>query len=252
MKTRDAYDILIVGAGIAGSSLAHALSDSSPFQPKRSLKIALLERSLAEPDRIVGELLQPGGVSALSILGLRSCLDNIGAIPVHGYCITYGGQNVQIPYPPAYEGRSFHHGRFVQTLRAKAREAKGVDVIEATVTELIQCTLTNRVLGVRAKETGSNLPKTIFANFVVVADGCFSNFRNQVLGQHTASGRLQTKSHFIGVILKNAKLPIDKHGTVALIPGHGPVLMYQIEQNDTRILIDIKAPLPSDLPVSFC
>lgn len=31
----------------------------------------LLEQSLKEPDRIVGELLQPGGVLALEKLGLR-------------------------------------------------------------------------------------------------------------------------------------------------------------------------------------
>ncbi|KIL56170.1 hypothetical protein M378DRAFT_172928 [Amanita muscaria Koide BX008] len=62
------YDVLIVGAGIAGSALAHALS--TLHRPTGAqLCIALLERSLAEPNRIVGELLQPGGVMALRQLG---------------------------------------------------------------------------------------------------------------------------------------------------------------------------------------
>ncbi|KAJ3005055.1 hypothetical protein NUW54_g4513 [Trametes sanguinea] len=57
------YDVLIVGAGIAGSALAHALSTAAK-ERSRPLRICLLERSLAEPDRIVGELLQPGGIMA--------------------------------------------------------------------------------------------------------------------------------------------------------------------------------------------
>jgi squalene monooxygenase len=56
-------DIIIVGAGIAGCALATALG-------KQGRSVILLERSLKEPDRIVGELLQPGGVWALQKLGI--------------------------------------------------------------------------------------------------------------------------------------------------------------------------------------
>jgi len=56
-----------------------------------------------------------------------------------------------------------------------------------------------------------------------------------------------TKSHFIGAILEDVRLQIPNHGTVALVKGFGPVLLYQISEHDTRILIDVKAPLPSDL-----
>src|ERR1700709_2548942 len=126
------YDILIVGAGIAGSALAHALSLSSA--PRR--RIALLERSLAEPDRIVGELLQPGGIAFLNKLGLQGALEGIDAIPEHGYVVVQDNRIVHIPYPDAREGRSFHHGLFVQALREHAKRARCVDVIEATVNEL--------------------------------------------------------------------------------------------------------------------
>src|ERR1700709_403078 len=112
------YDILIVGAGIAGSALAHALSLSSA--PRR--RIALLERTLAEPDRIVGEILQPGGVSALEELGLASCLENIDAAHLKGFCMLSGDQAVEIPYPRTSEGRSFHYGRFITNLRDAVRK----------------------------------------------------------------------------------------------------------------------------------
>jgi hypothetical protein len=57
-------DVVIVGAGIAGCSLAVALGN-------QGRSVILLEKSLKEPDRIVGELLQPGGVRALEKLGIR-------------------------------------------------------------------------------------------------------------------------------------------------------------------------------------
>ncbi len=42
-------------------------------------RVLLLERDLSQPDRIVGELLQPGGYLMLKRLGLAHVLDNIDA-----------------------------------------------------------------------------------------------------------------------------------------------------------------------------
>src|SRR6266702_3682746 len=201
------YHVVIVGAGIAGSALAHALPASASTSRTAPLRIALLERSLAEPDRIVGELLQPGGVEALRSLGLGACLDDIDAIPMHGYA-----------------------------------------VLEATVTDLIECPLTHRVLGVQARRDGAEHKESFYADLVVVADGCFSNFRSTVMGG-SAKCKPVVRGNFVGAVLEDVTLPIPQHGTVALIKGHGPVLLYQIGQHDTRILIDVKNPLPSDLKV---
>ena len=244
------YDVLIVGAGIAGSSLAHSLSAIVSASRMKPLRIALLERSLSEPQRIVGELLQPGGVLALRRLGMESCLENIGAIPVYGYCVVESNRSVQIPYPKGYEGRSFHHGRFIMALREKAKQAIGVDVIEANVTDLLECEHTQRVIGVRArrKAGGSEaLKESFFADLVFVADGCFSNFRTSVM--RGAGLKPSTRSHFVGAILEDARLPIDKYGTVALVRGCGPVLLYQISNDSTRMLVNVKQPLPPSLKV---
>ncbi|TFK21857.1 squalene epoxidase [Coprinopsis marcescibilis] len=248
MSTQDnQYDVVIVGAGIAGSALAQGLSTLTHRSP---LRIALLERSLEEPDRIVGELLQPGGVIALKRLGLESTLEGIDAIPVKGYCVIKEGQSVHIPYPSGYEGRSFHHGRFIQSLRAAATGAKGVDVIEATVTDLIQAEGNpRRIVGVTASQKVGGSERTekvqYRASLVIVADGCFSNFRNTVMGE--SGFKPVTKSHFVGTILEDVVLPIPQHGNVALVKNSGPVLLYQIGKRDTRILVDVKNPLPDDL-----
>ena len=53
----------MIGSGILGSALATTFA-------KQNRKVTVIERSLKEPDRIVGELLQPGGCQALKELGL--------------------------------------------------------------------------------------------------------------------------------------------------------------------------------------
>jgi len=241
------YDVVIVGAGIAGCSFAHSLAARS----QKPLKICLLERSLVEPDRIVGEFLQPRGVEALKSMGMEECLEGIEAVPAHGYCIVNEGRNVRIRYPEGYQGRSFHHGKFIMALRKKAKVAPGVDVLERTVTKLIECPRTGSVLGVRAvNKTGSSeegVEEEFYGDLTVVADGCFSNFRAKVMGSGAAKTELG--SHFVGLILENARLPYDEHGTVVLMEGHGPALLYRISETETRMLIAVRVPLPSDLKV---
>lgn len=48
-------------------------------------RVLLLERDVSQPDRIVGELLQPGGYLMLKRLGLAHVLDNIDAQKVRGF-----------------------------------------------------------------------------------------------------------------------------------------------------------------------
>ena len=57
-------DVIIIGGGVLGSALAASLG-------KRGINVTIIERDLNEPNRIVGELLQPGGVGHLKTLGLE-------------------------------------------------------------------------------------------------------------------------------------------------------------------------------------
>jgi len=238
------FDVVIVGAGIAGPALAHRLSTLSRA---KKCHIALLERSLAEPDRIVGELLQPAGITALRQLGLEKCLEGLDATSTHGYYVLHDGKSVHIPYPDGYQGRTFHHGRFVMSLRAAANRAENVELIEATVTELIEHG--NRVVGVKAtrKVQQEEYKEEYWADLVVVADGSFSNFRASVMG--CALVKPVARSSFCGAVLEDVALPTP---TAVLVQGSGPVLMYQLSENRTRILISIDHPLPADLKVCYC
>jgi hypothetical protein len=81
-------------------------------------KTLVLEKSLSQPDRIVGELLQPGGYLMLKKMGLEDCTREIDAQEVYGYALFKGDSAFNIHYPTeGYDkdvsGRSFHHGRYV-------------------------------------------------------------------------------------------------------------------------------------------
>ncbi|MCJ1308013.1 Squalene epoxidase [Agyrium rufum] len=230
-------DAVVVGAGIFGSAIAITLA-------RQGRSVILLEKSLKEPDRIVGELLQPGGVEALEKLGLRHCLEEIDACVVKGYEVFYYGQGVNIPYPADVvdngkrpEGRSFHHGRFIRRLREAAMKESNITVVESTVTSLVQSDCSNQILGVTALTKGEM--DYYFGSLTVVADGYASKFRKQYMPHSPTS-----KSKFWGLELIDADLPYPGHGHVILSSG-APVLLYQIGTHETRALVDIPDNVPT-------
>ncbi|KAI9769579.1 MAG: Squalene epoxidase [Candelina submexicana] len=237
-------DVVVVGAGIMGCAVAVAMG-------KQGRSVLLLEKSLKQPDRIVGELLQPGGVSALEKLGLRDwigdidCLEGIDAIPVHGYEVIYYGQGVEIPYPENSDdtarkrpqGRSFHHGRFIQRLREAAMRTPNVTVVETTVTDVVKSGYTDQVLGVESQTKGEK--DCFFGHLTIIADGYASKFRKAYIKHQPVS-----RSKFFGLELIDADLPSPNHGHVVLGEG-APVLLYQIGTHETRALVDVPEHLPS-------
>jgi len=68
-------------------------------QPQDGRRVLLLERDLSQPDRIVGELLQPGGYLALKRLGLAHCTEGIDAQRVVGYALHMSGRYARVAYP---------------------------------------------------------------------------------------------------------------------------------------------------------
>ncbi|KAJ4363436.1 Squalene epoxidase [Neocucurbitaria cava] len=232
-------DVVIVGAGIVGCAAAVAFGN-------QGRSVILLEKSLKEPDRIVGELLQPGGVNALEKLGMRDCLDDIDAIPCYGYQVSYYQEPVHIPYPENLvtsspskppEGRSFHHGRFITKLRAKARATPNVTIVETTVTDVVKSDYTSQVVGVACQTGGDK--DYYFGAVTLVADGYASKFRKEYLPHQP-----QVRSKFYGLEMIDAELPMPNHGHVILTSAP-PILIYQIGTHETRILVDVPENLPS-------
>ena len=232
--------MIIVGAGVAGASLAYALGNEGR-------RVLLLERDLSEPVRIVGELLQPGGYLKLKELGLAHCVDGIDAQKVYGYAMYKDDGEALVGYPlegrgDDVAGRSFHNGRFVMRLREAAKGCPNVDVRQATVKKLLaedgeEWTDGNTIGGVAAAVDDEE--QRFFAPLTVVCDGYFSSFRKKL----TPAASPVSPSTFVGIILDgdpNELLPRPGHGHV-ILGDPSPVLFYPISSKEVRCLVDIPA-----------
>ncbi|KAK0367840.1 squalene epoxidase [Colletotrichum limetticola] len=197
--------------------------------------------------------MQPGGVQALEKLGLRHCLDNIDAVPVQGYHIIFNGRSVTIPYPQddsnatnkqalTTTGLSFHHGRFVQRLRATAAKEPNISMVETEVDGLIKTDGSSQVLGVKSLTAGKR--DYFFASLTIVADGYRSKFRGE-----TTPRKPVAKSKFWALELHDVPLPAPNFGHV-LVGPFSPVLFYQIGTHDTRALVNVPDGLEAAQPAN--
>lgn len=231
-------EVIIVGAGVLGSAMAAVLA-------RDGRRVTVVERDMKEPDRIVGELLQPGGYRALRELGLEDAVEGLDAHVVNGYVIhdLESQTEVEIPYPQQESsiqgGRAFHHGRFIMGLRRAALAEPNVKFVEGTVTSLEE--EDGSVTGIQYREKDSGIIKEVHAPLTVVADGCFSKFRKNLI-----SGKAKVSSHFVGCIMKDSPQFKPNHAELVLA-NPSPVLIYQISSNETRVLVDIRGEMPRDL-----
>lgn len=236
-KGEETADVIVIGCGIVGSTMSVQLG-------KQGRNVLCLERDLSEPDRIVGELLQPKGVQALKEMGLEGCLEGIDSPECYGYCVVRNGENIRLPYPQVLKhektkGHGFHHGRFIQKLRDAAKNTPNVDLRQATVLKLLrEDGKDGKVIGVEYRVNRDEV-KRAYAPLTVVCDGCFSKFRRDFVETQPVA-----ESSFVGVVLEDCKLPYPLHGHVFLVEP-SPVLAYQIGTNETRVLVDIPNPMPS-------
>lgn len=263
-RRREQYheaEVVVVGAGIFGCAIAFALAN-------QGRSVILLERRMKEPDRIVGELLQPGGITALKRLGLGHCVEGIDAIPCKGYNVILNSWPTVIPYPTIDddgevthawsgsgkegkrpEGRSFHHGRFIMQLRRSCLAHENITVVETEVVRTIQGEVTEQILGVETRttdgETGEKKLDYFFGHLTIIADGYNSNFRKQVLNKKPV-----VKSKFYALELIDTELPMENFGHVIIGSNSSPTLLYQIGTHETRALFDVPHGTPEASPAA--
>nr|XP_044999500.1 squalene monooxygenase isoform X2 [Jaculus jaculus] len=232
-------EVIIVGAGVLGSALATVLA-------RDGRRVTVIERDLKEPDRIVGELLQPGGYCALKELGLGDTVEGFNAHRIHGYIVhdNDSKSEVQIPYPVSEKnevqtGVAFHHGKFIMSLRKAAMAEPNVKVIEGVVLQLLE--EEDAVMGVQYKDKETGDSKELHAPLTIVADGLFSKFRKNLV-----SNKVSVSSHFVGFLMKDAPQFKANFAELVLL-NPSPVLIYQISDDETRVLVDIRGEMPRNL-----
>lgn len=211
----------------------------------------LLERDLTLQDRIVGELLQPGGYLKLVELGLEDCLEGIDAQRVDGYVMYKQGEQASLQYPtdpqhgPDVAGRSFHNGRFVQRLRLRAAAAPRVVMRQGTVKRLVSADGEEWregtvVAGVAYRRSGEETERLARGSLTVVCDGMYSTLRNNL-----STPDIKMPSYFVGLVLTGKRLPVA-HQACVVLANPSPILFYPISSTEVRCLVDIPGlKLPS-------
>ncbi|CAN1131417.1 Squalene monooxygenase SE2 [Linum perenne] len=237
-------DVIIVGAGVAGAALAHTLG-------KDGRQVVVIERDMTEPDRIVGELLQPGGYLKLVELGLQDCVEDIDAQRLFGYAMFKDGKRIRISYPlgksqEKVAGRSFHNGRFIQKMRTKAAS-------------LPKCYSSHQLFLFFLCFTLFMCVSFILTSFGSVYD--WSKGRSHLYSKKTGlltefstkrkmgsnsrlmlllplSVMVDVPSCVVGLILENCQLPSPNYGHI-IVGDPDLILFYPISSTETRCFIDV-------------
>ncbi len=229
MKTEE-FDIIVIGAGVAGGVFAAS-------QPSNT-RILVVERDLSEPDRIIGELMQPGGIQALKELDLVHLIDGIDAQEVNGYNLIKGNERFTIHYNEVQEGIrgvGLRNGKFLGNIRRELKKLENVTLIQGNVTEILEDK--GKIIGVRYTAEDST-SVTQLANLTVVCDGPMSTLRDKL-----SKVNKQITSYFMGLVIKDLKLEFPSYGHM-IVSGAAPILVYPIHTDAYRILIDYPGGKP--------
>lgn len=261
------YDAIVIGAGVIGPCVATGLA-------RMGKKVLIVERDWSLPQRIVGELMQPGGVRALRSLGMIQSINNINAQPVTGYTVIYNGEKVIIPYPfksdvapivkldklikngndqvvddtfikrsdfeddERERGVAFVHGEFLMNLRKIVQDEPNITCLQGNCIEILKNNK-NEIIGAKVEiENRGNI--NFNANVTFICDGIFSHLRTELSPEHIP----KKDSSFVGMSLFNTNLPTKYHGHVVIGDKHMPIIIYQISPTETRILCAYNSPNP--------
>jgi len=249
----DRYDVLIVGAGLAGCATARALARADTRGQRRILLIDL------HPDcspRFSGELIHPRGAAVLDELGFYAPLRARGAVDVDGFVVLEDaeGQHIELDYGSIAgvrpTGVSVHHKTLVRVMREVVREQAGVELRAGwRIVDVVRehASGRGRVVGarIRASDGAAGPDLEIRADLLVAADGKASPTR-KLLG---IPDRRETLGFTAGVEIVDARVGHPRAATVVL-GAAGPMLCYPIEQReDGRLCSRLTFDLPHELPV---
>ena len=193
-ESADKADVIVVGAGPSGSSLAYYLATAG-------LDVLLLEKTSFPREKVCGDGLTPRSVKALTSMGIP--IDDDGWYRNKGLRIIGGGARIELPWPElsSFPGLGLTRTRldFDQILARNAVKAGARLIENMTVTGATLDERTGRVSGVTAVHAepagdgggtapGGSAERTFAGRLVVAADGNSSRL-SVSLGLHKRTDR---------------------------------------------------------------
>lgn len=161
------WDVLVIGGGPAGSTLAASLA-------ARGYRVGVLERKTFPRRKLCGEFLAPEGVALLHRLGVLESVLARGAQPVRqAVFVSTRGRTWRIPLDRFPEGVGFGLGisraALDHRLLEHARD-QGADVLEG-VCVIAPIMRGERIVGVNGRARASEKPISFHASLVIDASG---------------------------------------------------------------------------------
>lgn len=229
-RTASDADVIVVGAGPAGSTTAYYLARSG-------LDVLLLEKSAFPRDKVCGDGLTPRAVRQLARMGVDT--SGPGWIRNHGLRIVGGGMRLHMPWPDL---ASYPDYGLVRTrtdfdeILARHAQKSGARLLERmSVTGPELDVRTGRIVGVTARPLDDDgrpagAEVTFRAPLVVAADGVSSRL-STAMGLHKRDDRpmgvavrtyYTTPRHDDDWMESWLELPEkNQHGRDDLLPGYG-------------------------------
>ncbi|HXP20753.1 MAG TPA: geranylgeranyl reductase family protein [Streptosporangiaceae bacterium] len=148
VTSSDTADVIVVGAGPAGSSVAYYLATAG-------LDVLLLEKTSFPREKVCGDGLTPRAVKALTAMGIQIA-ESDGWPRNKGLRIIGGGGRIELAWPDlsVYPGFGMVRTRtdFDEILARHAQKAGARLLENVTVTGALVDDRTGRVAGVRARQ----------------------------------------------------------------------------------------------------
>src|SRR5215217_7388188 len=199
------FDIVIVGGGIAGSSLGGVLA-------RAGLGVLVVEKEARFRDRIRGEGTWPWGVAEARQAGLSDLLDAAGTVEVRAFTRYENGQPVETvwerPDPDDVRGMGFLHPRFQEASFAWA-EAQGAKTTRPA--KAIKFSRNGRPSLTVAADGGET---ELTARLIVGADGKLSMTRRWTGGESVAD----PENHRMGGVLISGAVYDRESDNVSWVP----------------------------------
>ncbi|MBX7078458.1 MAG: FAD-dependent monooxygenase [Nannocystaceae bacterium] len=240
------YDVVIVGAGLAGCAVARALTRADTTARRR---ILVVDRYPGVHPRFSGEWIHPRGAAVLDALGFGDALRAAGAIDVDGFAVFEHADAtpVELPYADVTtevpQGLSVHHKVLVRTMRRALADDR-IELVEGLAACELRRDGDGRICGV-VFEDGEGHTCEVACDVLIAADGKGSTVR-KLAG---IADRRDTVGFTAGVEVVDATLPVPGHAHV-MLGAWGPVLAYPIlRRADGSIVTRVTFDLPKDLPV---